>query len=147
MSLRAIAGLVGGLGQLVASGGYAEGTFTPTVVGSTTAGVGTYTVQQGNYTRIGNRCFFNLVVVWSATTGTGNLQIGGLPFTSNAAANSNSGAAIGFFDGTDTAQSYLARIGSGSTQILIQTHIASTGIAALALPASANLNIAGSYLL
>jgi len=62
---------------------YEEGTFTPTIVGGTTAGVGTYVVQSGNYTKVGNLVTFRLYVATSAHTGTGAMRISGLPFTSN----------------------------------------------------------------
>lgn len=60
---------------------YTEGTWTPTLVGETTAGTTTYASQVGFYTRIGN-----MVTVWgrvaiSAATGTGNMLFGSLPFT------------------------------------------------------------------
>ena len=61
---------------------YQEGTWTPTVVGTTTAGTGTYSTQYGSYTRIGNRVQFSAVIQLSAHTGTGNIRISGLPFTS-----------------------------------------------------------------
>ena len=67
---------------------YEEGTFTPTVYGLTTAGAGTYSVQTGNYTKIGNRVCFTLSLTWSAHTGTGNMQIAGLPFVPAASENS-----------------------------------------------------------
>jgi len=63
---------------------YEEGTFTPTIVGGTAAGVGVYTTQKGNYTKVGNLVYFNIYVVWTAHTGTGSISVGGLPFTSNA---------------------------------------------------------------
>lgn len=61
---------------------YEEGTWTPTVFGSSTAGAATYTLQVGRYTKIGNTvvCHANLGI--SAHTGTGNVRLGGLPFTS-----------------------------------------------------------------
>jgi len=58
---------------------YTQGTFTPTAVGSSGAGTGTYSVQRGEYTVIGNRTFFTIVLSWSAHTGTGNLRVAGLP--------------------------------------------------------------------
>lgn len=61
---------------------YEEGTFTPVVAGDGVAGVGTYTTQVGSYTKIGNRVFFSINLNWTAHTGTGNLKITGLPFTS-----------------------------------------------------------------
>ena len=62
---------------------YEEGTFTPTLFGSTTAGTPTYANQTGNYTKIGNRVICTLRVGVSAISGaTGSVRIGGLPFTS-----------------------------------------------------------------
>lgn len=61
---------------------YTSGTFTPTIIGSTAAGVGTYTTQEGKYTRIGNRVFFVIRLVWTAHTGTGNMSVAGLPISS-----------------------------------------------------------------
>ena len=59
---------------------YEHGTFTPTVLGSTTAGTGVYSLQKGFYTRIGNLVTIKVGLAWSAHTGTGNLLFGGLPF-------------------------------------------------------------------
>ena len=61
---------------------YREGTFTPTIVGATVAGTGTYITQIGRYTKIGRMVHVSLAVVWTAHTGTGNMRISGLPFTS-----------------------------------------------------------------
>lgn len=58
---------------------YLEGTWTPVLEGGSTAGVGTYTVQYGTYTRIGNRIYYTFRVVWSAHTGTGRLLLANLP--------------------------------------------------------------------
>lgn len=63
---------------------YLEGTFTPVLEGTTAAGSGTYTVQEGKYTRIGNRIFFSIILSWSAHTGTGFIRLAGLPVTSGA---------------------------------------------------------------
>ncbi len=60
---------------------YTEGTFTPTVVGGSTAGTTTYTAQNGYYTRIGNLVTCYGFVSFSAATGTGQITIGSLPFT------------------------------------------------------------------
>ena len=66
---------------------YEEGTFTPTFLGSTTAGTPTYAVQTGIYTRIGRIINFNVRLQISALGGmAGGLRIGGLPFTCGALA-------------------------------------------------------------
>jgi hypothetical protein len=60
---------------------YEEGTWTPIIEGTTTAGIGVYVVQSGRYTKIGNRVLFDCRAVWSAHTGTGNMFLAGFPFT------------------------------------------------------------------
>jgi hypothetical protein len=56
--------------------------FTPTIAGGTNPGTGTYTSQFGTFWVVGNVCNFVINVTWSAHDGTGDLLIGGLPFTS-----------------------------------------------------------------
>ena len=62
---------------------YEEGTFTPTVVGTSSAGTATYSSQSGTYVKIGKMVTVNVLLVYSSGTGTGNLQIAGLPFAVN----------------------------------------------------------------
>lgn len=59
---------------------YEEGTWTPTVVGTSGAGTVNYILQVGRYTKIGNRVFFQFSVAWNSGTGTGFLRVTGLPF-------------------------------------------------------------------
>lgn len=61
--------------------------FVPTVLGSVSAGVGTYTSQQGYYTKIGVLVTINAEVVWTSHTGSGDLQMDGLPFACRTATN------------------------------------------------------------
>lgn len=65
------------------------GSWTPTIIGSSTAGTQTYSVQVGRYIKIGQ-----LVIVWGVVTITakdaaiaGNVLLGGLPFTSSNVSN------------------------------------------------------------
>lgn len=64
---------------------YEEGTWTPTIVGSTTPGSPTYSTQAGKYTKIGDMVFvqFRLKITAGGSI-AGNLSIGGLPFTNSA---------------------------------------------------------------
>jgi hypothetical protein len=73
-----------GTSELLAD--YEEGTFTPVIAGQTSDGVGTYTNQIGRYTKVGRAVHFTIFVTWTAHTGTGNMLIRGLPFTSNSTA-------------------------------------------------------------
>jgi hypothetical protein len=84
-SIRASTGVLFGTDTASANtlDDYETGTFSPTIIGTTTAGTGTYTVQLGRYQKIGNRVYIQLSLLWSAHTGTGNMGIGNLPFTSN----------------------------------------------------------------
>lgn len=65
---------------------YVTSTYTPTYFGLTTAGVTTYSVQTGAYTRIGRLYIFNARVVWTAATGTGIAAVS-IPATATATAN------------------------------------------------------------
>lgn len=60
---------------------YEEGTWTPTIVGSTSAGTASYTVQNARYTKIGRMVQFECYIAYSGGNGTGNLRVAGLPFT------------------------------------------------------------------
>lgn len=60
---------------------YDVGTWVPTYVGGTTAGVTTYVRQVGAWIRIGAMVVATATVEWSAATGTGDAQLS-LPFAS-----------------------------------------------------------------
>ncbi len=62
---------------------YEEGTFTPTVIGSTTAGTATYSTQSGIYTKIGRLVTATIFLGYAGGTGTGDLSLSGLPFSVN----------------------------------------------------------------
>jgi hypothetical protein len=93
---------------------YEEGTFTPTLYGSTTAGTPTYVTQSGFYTKIGNLVTVHIRLQASAISGAaGNIQIGGLPFTSTGLATgtaltsglnwpANTSQLTSYIDGTGT---------------------------------------------
>jgi hypothetical protein len=63
---------------------YEEGSWTPTIQGGTTGGTTTYTSQAASYVKIGKVVHVTCDLAASSTTGTGQLRIGGLPFTSGA---------------------------------------------------------------
>jgi hypothetical protein len=76
---------------------YEEGTWTPQISGGTTAGTGTYAVQNGRYTKIGNQvticCYMNI----TAHTGTGLMRLSNFPFTILNVTNLFQGVSIGLF--------------------------------------------------
>ena len=65
---------------------YEEGTWTPTATGASSAGTTTYAAQAGFYTKIGRLVTVQISLSYSAMTGTGDMVIGGLPFTSGGGA-------------------------------------------------------------
>lgn len=65
----------------------AQASFTPTLVGATTAGTTTYTTQSGNYVLIGGIVWLSYTIVITAATGTGNVEIGNFPYTEGAGVN------------------------------------------------------------
>jgi len=77
---------------------YEEGNFTPTISGTTTAGTGTYNAQGGLYTKVGNIVNVQIYINLASHTGTGNITITGLPFTSASGGSSYGSATIGYLD-------------------------------------------------
>jgi hypothetical protein len=79
---------------------YEEGTFTPTIIGKTTAGTGTYNTngQIGTYTKVGRLVSYQIWLSWTAHTGTGDMAVGGMPFTSSSATNTYNAATIGYIN-------------------------------------------------
>jgi hypothetical protein len=59
---------------------YEEGTFLPTMFGSTVAGSTTYSLQYGYYVKVGKLVHIQIRMSVTATTALGNMYIGGLPF-------------------------------------------------------------------
>ena len=120
--------------------------FTPIVEGITTAGAGTYTTQLGAYYTIGKLVFFEITLVWTAHTGTGNMRVNGLPFTS---ANNSIYAAAGVAFSAITllaignkVQAYVA---PNTTQVQI-SEVGSGALSSIPMDTAGTLIIAGCYL-
>jgi len=75
---------LGGTGSANLLDDYEEGTFTPTIIGTSSTGTftpnGSYT--RGRYTKVGRVVNIYFGLVYSSFTGTGNIKLGGLPFAS-----------------------------------------------------------------
>jgi hypothetical protein len=77
---------------------YEEGTFTPTVIGTTTAGtIGTYFANTVRYTKVGRLVTVQVYLAYADGTGTGDLAFAGLPFTTGNIANNYTSGTIGYF--------------------------------------------------
>lgn len=140
---------VGGTSSNYLMNEFKKGSFTPVVTGGTTAGSATYSTQVGRYTRIGDTVNFTLQLVWSSHTGTGDIKVTGLPYTSE----DSSGQHYAFSVATDGGLTYtdgdslLARLQANSNEITVETEdgAGNNGAVTLASNSSGRLNITGQY--
>ena len=124
--------------------GTVAGTYTPTYQGGTTAGVTTYTTQQGAWTRVGNTVIVTGTVVWATATGTGDAQIV-LPFTAANVANQNFAisirtTAVTFASGTPQGQ-----IAANTNYFTMQSPLTNAASTAVAVEAAGNVIFTAIY--
>jgi hypothetical protein len=128
---------------------YEEGTFTPTIVGTSTAGTATYAAngQVGRYTKIGNRVFFDLYLSWTAHTGTGDLQINGLPLTVQNTTNLNRNYSAILNVVAMTAGNLGAAFSSPNTTTVALRQMPTGGgsVATIPMDTSAQISISGCF--
>ena len=87
-----------GSGAVLSS--YEEGSWTPTLIGTTTNPTVTYGLQRGVYTKVGRVVTVSAYIGWSAFSGgSGNVAFGNLPFTIESSVGSSCGGSIAYFDG------------------------------------------------
>lgn len=120
---------------------YDAGTYTPTYVGGTTAGATTYSLQQGEWIRIGGLVVASGVVVWTAATGTGNARIS-LPFASKAISFSGSASLSGvtFTNSTPTVE-----IGSGNIFFQLRSPLTNAAGALVQVEAAGTITFTATY--
>lgn len=126
---------------------YEQGTFTPTVIGTTTAGVGTYSAngQVGKYTKIGNTVFYTIYLDWTDHTGTGSMRVDGLPFGAVGGANTTALANVAALNVTLTANNIPVGWTSGTQVLLYQQPTGTGSIANIAMDTTGQLRISGHY--
>lgn len=125
----------------------ANGTWTPTFFGTSTAGTFTYDSSNtiGYYTRLGNMVFVTARVTISAISvaPVGTMRIGGLPFTVRADSANNVPAYFGNITNLDYSATAIELIGffiSGTTTIDLRESF--DNAAAVAFPAAQFTNAA-----
>ena len=128
---------------------YEEGTFTPTFTASTNPTV-SYNDQKGRYVKVGGICFITIrIVTGSASGGSGNLKISGLPFAANNANTSYAGSFdAGFIYGWGTLPETFLALNS-STDITLYSNDSTNSTSAPSHMNSGNnqnyVNISGCY--
>jgi hypothetical protein len=114
---------LGGTGAANKLDDYEEGTWTPTIVGSATAGVGSYnTYRNGHYTKVGNLVSTSFIVGLNSHSGSGSMQMQGLPFAVTSLYN-NYFAPVTFGEytlGVPAGTQLTANVYYGSTGIVFQ---------------------------
>jgi hypothetical protein len=125
---------------------YEEGTWTPTVIGTGTAGTATYGTRFARYTKVGRLVFIELRLSWSAGTGTGDLRISGLPFT--AAGETFAGLSVAFTNILTLTANHVAtsRVLEATTEIQVLSYPTGGGTNVnVAYDAAAQIGLAGCY--
>jgi len=119
---------------------------TVEVIGSSTPGTANYTSKIGRGTRIGNRFFFQIKLIWNTHTGTGNLTVGPLPIA--AAIGVEASFSVNCSDLVLSAGKQLsATLAGGATTILLKLIDPAGGTTnQVVMDAAGEINITGHYL-
>jgi hypothetical protein len=138
---------LGGTGAANHLDDYEEGTFTPTIIGTTTAGTGTYTTQVGAYTKVGRAVTIQIRLSWTAHTGAGFMFVSGLPFTILSSGVQPSFTVGDARDIALTASNILQLFSDANTTTIqfIQTPTGGGASANVTLDTSATIILAGTY--
>ena len=120
-----------------------SGTFTPILYGTTSAGTGTYTTQIGLYTRVGNLVNFQIDLTWTAHTGTGNMGIDQLPFSSGSAAD-YAVSSVAASNLTYTGQ-LSGAVQQNTNKIILYSVASNTALSYQTMDTTGGLTITGSY--
>lgn len=126
---------------------YEEGTFTPTVVGASTAGTATYVNRSGRYTKIGNRVYCQIWIEYNSHTGTGGTRIDGLPFTSNSTLYSWNAVTV-YLDNIALTASHVAQayVERNATYIVLQSYPTGGGaVVNVSIDPAGNILLTGHY--
>lgn len=125
---------------------YEEGNWTPSIVGTSTAGTATYSTRSGTYIKIGRLVHITCYIIWSSGTGTGNLRITGLPFSSSAIYTS---FAVGWFIDIGTGANRIGTVYNdlNNNRIDLYSQLVGGGAgAAVAYDAAGNTMFSGCYI-
>lgn len=130
--------------EQLSAGIYGErGEWSPVAQGATVAGAGTYDTQVGTYVCSGSLCWFTAQLHFDDAnhTGTGNLQITGLPFTSDDTTDAE--VVVSYYDSEGSSEvAGIGLISPGSKSISEFRTAAGTVVS---IEADHEMHITGSY--
>ena len=118
--------------------------FTPAIIGTTTAGAGTYSYQIGSGQLIGNRFEFSVSIGWTAHTGTGLIAVINLPYAALNVSNKLVALSVVAENLTYTGQ-LCAYMLPSETSIRLGQITSGAALAGVAIDVSAALHITGSF--
>ena len=127
---------------------YERGTWTPTFIASTTNPTVTYdAITYGIYLKIGLMVFISgSVVLTAASGGSGNLQIGGLPFVARNGTTGGYGSlALGFRSAWTTTTPGEAYVQASSSYIQLYAALVTASITTANLSATSYIQFSGFY--
>ena len=130
---------------------YEEGTWTPVFIGASTAGSCTYNtgLTNGAYVKIGQLVYVTFSLVATSThSGTGTLNISGLPFTISSASTYGGSPSIGYFGSLAVACTYISGYSdAGFTRFALMYTAGTSGSVSSATPAfiQNNAHIIGTF--
>jgi hypothetical protein len=130
--------------EQVSAGIYGQrGEWTPVAQGASTAGSGTYEKQVGTYVAVGSLLWFTMQLHFdnSNHTGTGNLQITGLPFTSDDTTDAE--LVFSYYDSQSTAE--VAGIGLMDPNVKLIKELRTAAGAVVSIEADHELHMTGVY--
>lgn len=126
---------------------FSTGSWTATIDTSNHDGTGTYTIQVARYVKIGKAVMFYANIAWSAHTGTGNMLVAGLPFTSDSTANLNWAISIWASSLTWAANTQLmGYVDNNATTIQLQYSSSGAAASAIGIDTAAQIIISGVYM-
>jgi hypothetical protein len=131
---------------------YEEGTWTPTLTGSSSNPTVTYDLQRALYTRVGRQVTVTCYLSWTAFSGgSGDVYVSGLPFTIESSKGTYAAAAIAQMDGVtyDASRTVPGLLGlAGSTSIRLQSYgsnVSTTKLSVGAIASSGSIVFTMSY--
>lgn len=125
---------------------YTTGSYTPTMVGGTTAGTTGYSVQAGEYTRWGRVVHAQGRVSWTSATGTGVTRIS-LPFTSTSTANIFGAVSIATDSVTFAGAAPQGLIRPGTAYFELSYPVSNAGAVDIAVEAAGSVFFSATYII
>jgi len=122
---------------------YQETVFAPVAFGSTATGTGTYDVQEGRATFVGNRVRGTIRIKQTAHTGSGGFDIGGLP--AQAASIQALTPCVVIADGLAYTGTLRAAVRPGTNTIRLYAETQGAALAAVALDPSCDVHVSFDY--